>query len=89
MSFVPGADAGAKIDIKISAVNAKVKRAEFLKPCRNLSSCTVFDMFDRSWKGQNILEGDVGEIIASRIPFMSVVCVWQTSRLGDISSPAL
>ena len=44
-----------------------------LKPCRNLSSCTLFDMFDQSWKGRNVLEGDE-ETIASSDPFMSVEC---------------
>ena len=44
-----------------------------------------FDLFDRSWQSHDALEDDVEEIIATRDPFMSLLCATNL-YLGDISS---
>ena len=47
-----------------------------------------FDLFDRSWQSHDVLEDDVEEIIATRDPFMSLLCATNLN-LGDVSFTAL
>ena len=47
-----------------------------------------FDLFDRSWQSHDALEDDVEEIIATRDPFMSLLCATNLN-LGDVSFTAL